>query len=106
MSDYVRGTTLPITLDFTGEDVDFTALHDILVTFEQGGTEVTVTPTVDDAVTLTCSLTQVQALKFKAPSVVYPLDIQVNALNASDERVASLVTSVTVERQLYDEVIS
>lgn len=106
MSDYIRGTTLPIILDFTGEDVDFTALHDIVVTFEQGGIEVNITPTVTDAVTLTCELTQTQALKFKAPSVVYPLDIQVNALNASDQRVASLVTSVTVERQLYDEVLS
>ena len=101
----IRGTTIPITLDFTGEDVDFTAASSIKVTLEQGGHEVTKIPTVDDAVTLTVNLTQAESLSFKAPSVVYPLGIQVNWLNGG-VRYASDVTEITVGKQLFDEVMS
>ena len=101
----IRGATIPIVLDFTGEDVDFTAVDSIKVTFEQGGHEVTKIPTVDDAVTLTVNLTQAESLSFKAPSVVYPLGIQVNWLNGG-VRYASDVTEITVGKQLFDEVMS
>lgn len=101
----IRGETIPITLDFSGEDVDFTQASEILVTLQQGHIEVNKTPTVDDATTLTISLTQVESLGFKLPSLVSPLEVQVNFLK-SGVRYASEVTAVTVGKQIYDEVLA
>lgn len=102
----IRGETVPITLDFSGQDVDFTLADEILVTLEQGDcNEVTVTPTVDSATQLTVELTQEQSLGFKFPSPVYPLKIQVNFMQ-SNIRYASEVSCVTVGEQLFDEVIA
>ena len=101
----IRGETIPITLDFSGEDVDFTQASDILVTLQQGHIEVNKTPTVDDATTLTISLTQTESLSFKLPSLVSPLEVQVNFLQ-SGVRYASEITEVRVWKQIYDEVMA
>lgn len=102
----IRGETVPLTLDFSGQDVDF-ALADagtLLVTLKQGNIEVTKAPTVVDATTLTVELTQTESLGFKMPSEVCPLGVQVNFL-AGGVRYPSEVTEITVGKQLYDEVI-
>lgn len=103
MEMMIRGTTVPILLDFSGEDVDFTSVDTILVTLTQWDVSVTVTPTVVDETTLQIELTQVQSLGFKL-TVGYPLNVQVNFLE-DGVRYASEVTAVTVGKQIYDEVM-
>lgn len=101
----IRGETIPIVLDFTGQDVDFTLADDIAVTLGQGDVnEVTIVPTVDSATELTVELTQAQSLAFKFPSSVYPLKVQVNFMQGG-YRHASEVSCVALGEQLFDEVI-
>ena len=101
----IRGETLPIVLDFTGQDVDFTAVSSLKVTLAQNDIKVNVTPTVTDAVTLTVGLTQAQSLGFIKPSLVYPLEVQAHWLE-SGYRVESEVSSVILGKQLFDEVLT
>lgn len=102
----IRGTTAPLILDFSGQDVNFNLadVGTLRVTLKQAKTEVTLTPRVVDETTLEVSLTQLQSLSFVLPSSVYPLQIQVNFLQGG-VRYASEVSSIKVGLQLLDEVI-
>ena len=101
----IRGETLPIVLDFSGQDVDFTSATSIKATIRQGSAKVTKTPTVTDATTLTVNLTQAESLSFSNPSLVFPLEFQCNWLEGG-ERVSSEISIDRIGDQLYTEVLT
>lgn len=90
------------TYELTIDDVDLTGMQ-VYVTFSQHGNVVTIDDpviTVDDGTTtITCSLTQAESAAFRAGT----MEVQVNWLDASHNRCATLVKQVPVEVQLLQE---
>ena len=96
----IRWTTP--TYELTIEGVDLTGF-DVYVTFSQHGDVVTVenpTMAVDKGnTTITCSLSQTESAAFRAGE----MDVQVNWVDASHNRCATLVKQVPVDAQLLQE---
>lgn len=90
------------TYELTIEGVDLTGMQ-VFVTFSQHGDVVTVenpTMAVDQGdTTITCTMTQAETAKFRTGE----MDVQVNWVDASHNRCATLVKRVPVDVQLLQE---
>ena len=98
----IIGHTYPISLQMA--DATFTQYTDITVTFAQRNVSYDLTPTVISDTELEVQLTQEQSLSFVAPSIVYPLKVQVNYMDGTS-RGGSYVATITTEEQLNMAVI-
>lgn len=100
------------TISLTVESVDLTG-NDVYVSLEQGKTELTKTGAdliIDTETqgqqtdtTITLTLTQTESASFDFGKSV---SVQVNWINASGVRDATEIKSISVMRNLLDEVIS